>query len=456
VTGTALIDRLVAAVGAANVLLDDDVRAGYERDWTGAWSGRSTAVVRPGSTAEVAAVVRACARAGVAVVTQGGNTGLVGGAVPEAGAVVLSTARLNRLDPVDVVSSQVTAGAGVPIALLQAHAAAAGLAYGVDWGARDSATVGGSVATNAGGLRVLRYGDTRAQVRGLEWVTASGEIVSRLDGLLKDNTGPFLPGLLVGSEGTFGIVTAARLALVARLTHRVTALVAVAGVPEAVALVAGVRAAVPSLEAAELVLADGLGLVVGHLGLALPFAAVPAAAVLLECADRRDPTPELAEALGRRPEVIDAAVATEPGPAAALWRLREAHTEVLAAVGPPLKLDVAVAPDRLPAFTEDLLASVASRLPGARPVLFGHVGDGNLHVNLLGVDPHDHGAADLVLGVVARHHGSISAEHGIGRAKKEWLHLTRSDVEIALLRRVKAALDPQGILNPGVLLPDEA
>jgi FAD/FMN-containing dehydrogenase len=445
---------LAEVVGPANVLVDDDLRAGYERDWTGTWHGRATAVVRPSDTAEVAEVVRRCAAAAVAIVPLGGNTGLVGGGVPPDGAVVLSTARLRRLHPVEVLSAQVTAGAGVTIADLQTHAAGAGLAYGVDWGARDSATVGGSVATNAGGLRVLRYGDTRAQLRGLEWVTADGTVVSRLGGLLKDNTGPFLPALLAGSEGTLGIITAARLQLVPRLTDRVTALVAVAGVDEAVEVVAAARRAVPSLEAAELVMADGLRLVCGHLALQAPFDPLPAAAVLLECADRRDPTEELAAALAAIPQVLDAAVASGPGPAAALWRLREAHTEVLAAVGPPLKLDVSVTPDRLATFCAVLRAALADEVPAARTVLFGHIGDGNIHVNLLGVDPLDHRAADVVLGVVAAHGGSISAEHGIGRAKRRWLHLSRSEAEIELLRTLKRALDPAGVLNPGVLLPD--
>jgi FAD/FMN-containing dehydrogenase len=448
-----LAARLAELVGPVNVLVDDDVRTGFDRDWTGTWQGRSLAVVRPGTTEEVAAVVRCCAEAGVAVVPQGGNTGLVGGAVPSGGSVLLSTTRLRRLDPVDPVSSQVTVGAGVSIAQLHAHAGEAGLAYGVDWGARDSATVGGSVATNAGGLRVLRYGDTRAQLRGLEWVTASGQVVTRLDGLVKDNTGPFLPALLAGSEGTLGVITAARLQLVPQLPERVTALVAVDGIAEAVQVVARVRASTPSLEAAELVLRDGIDLVTGHLGLGLPFDRVPEAAVLLECADRHDPTEDLATALAGCPEVLDAAVATEPGPAAALWRLREAHTEVLASLGPPLKLDVSVAPDRLAPFTADLLAALAERVPASRPVLFGHIGDGNVHVNVLGVDPLDHDVAGLVLGVVARHRGSISAEHGIGRAKREWLHLTRSPAEIELLRAIKAALDPKGLLNPGVLFP---
>jgi FAD/FMN-containing dehydrogenase len=446
--------RLAEVVGPPHVLVDDDVRAGYERDWTGVWRGRALAVVRPGDTAEVAGVVRCCAEAGVAVVPQGGNTGLVGGGIPAPGSVVLSTSRLTGLGPVDPTSAQVTAGAGVTIARLQQHAASAGLVYGVDWGARDSATVGGSVATNAGGLRVLRYGDTRAQLRGLEWVTASGVVVTRLDGLLKDNTGPFLPALLAGSEGTLGVITAARLQLVPRLPFRVTALVAVAGIAEAVSVVAAVRRAVSAVEAAELVLGDGLALVVDHLDLPVPFAPVPPAAVLLECADRRDPTDDLAEALSGCADVLDAAVASEPGPAAALWRLREAHTEVLAALGPPLKLDVSVAPADLPAFCADLSATLAAGFPAGRAILFGHVGDGNLHVNVLGVDPHDDGATDAVLRVVARHGGSVSAEHGIGRAKRRWLHLTRSDTEIELLRAIKAALDPAGLLNPGVLLPD--
>ena len=437
---------MAEVVGADHVLVDADVRAGYEVDWTGRFNGATPAVVRPGSTEEVAGVVRLCRQRGLALVPQGGNTGLVGGGVPLGGEVVLSLRRLTQLDAVDEVAGQVTAGAGVTLAALQQHAAAAGLAFGVDLGARDSATVGGMIATNAGGLHLLRYGDMRAQVVGIEAVLGDGRVVSHLGGLLKDNTGYHLAGLLCGSEGTLGVVTRARLRLVPRLTERVVALLALRSMADAVEATAAVHRQAPSLEAAEVFLDAGMTLVGEHLGLPSPFAERWPVYVLLECAARVDPTDELAAAVADLGDgVADAVVAAEPSQRARLWRYREAHAEAIAAAGVPHKLDVTLPAARMAEFADRVVALMPE---GTSCHLFGHLADGNLHVNVLGAD-----VDDEVLMLVAELGGSISAEHGIGTAKRRWLHLNRTDDEIAAFRAIKAALDPDNVLNPNVLLP---
>jgi FAD/FMN-containing dehydrogenase len=448
---------LVDIVGPRQVVLDPDARAPYERDWTGRFTGSTPAVVRPGTVEEVAACVAVCADAGVALVPQGGNTGLVGGGVPLAGEIVLSTRRLDRLDPVDEVAGQLTAGAGVTVAAVQAAAAGAGWRYAVDLAARDSATVGGTVATNAGGLHVLRYGATRSQLAGIEAVLGDGSIVRHLHGLVKDNTGYDLAGLLCGSEGTLGVVTAARLRLVPRPRAVTTALVGLPDAGTAVRAVAAWRAAVPELEAAELFLAAGLDLVCAAFGLAHPFPARPPVYVLVEAGGVDDPTERLAAALeeslaaaGMGDDAV--AVATEPGTRAQLWRYREEHTTAINTVGPPHKLDVTLPPAALAAFVEDVPAVVAAVDPAARTWLFGHVGDGNVHVNVTGPAPDDDRVDGAVLEAVAARGGSISAEHGIGTAKRRWLALNRTPAELAAFAAIKRALDPAGILNPAVLV----
>jgi FAD/FMN-containing dehydrogenase len=440
-----LVDELGAIVGDAHALTDPDVTAAYAVDWTGRWRGSTRIVVRPGSSQEVAAVVGACATAGAAIVPQGGNTGLVGGAVPDGGAVVVSMNRLDGIADTDADGGQLTAGAGVTISALHAAAASVGWAYGVDWGARDSATVGGSVATNAGGIRVLRHGDTRAQLLGVEAVLADGTVVSHLGGLLKDNTGYHLPSLLCGSEGTLAVVTAARLRLVPHHDQRVTALVGVSSIAEAIALAAHLRREVGDLDAVEFLTRECQVLV----GAPLPLPGEHAVYVLVECAGHDDPTTALAAVVGDRPVAV--AGPSEPARRADLWHHREAITEAVNRIGPPVKLDVTLPAGRLAAFCD----AVPSAVPrDAQVWLFGHVADGNVHVNVTGVDPEDETVDDAVLRLVAEHGGSISAEHGIGRAKRRWLHLARSDAEVAAFRRIKAALDPDGLLNPGVLLPD--
>ena len=449
-----LESRLAEVVGVDHVLTDAGLRASYEVDWTGRFRGEARAVVRPATTDEVAQVVRLCADEAVALCIQGGNTGLVGASVPTAGAVLLTTARLRDLDPVDEVSAQVTVGAGVALVTLQQHARAAGLDVGVDFAARESCTVGGMVATNAGGERVLRYGTMRAQLLGIEAVLADGSIVSRLTGLPKDNTGYDVVSLLAGSEGTLGIITKLRLRLVPLFTSRAVALIAVDGTAAAVDLVRTLRDRLPTLEAAELFYADGLALVRQQTGLPAPFADDHPAFVLVECAGRADPSDDLLAALEESTVVRDATVAVDQRGRHALWAYRESHTESINAAGVPVKLDVAVPLPALADAVDALPAAVTGAAPSARTILFGHVNEGNLHVNVLGAVDEAEAVSDAVLKVVASYGGSISAEHGVGRAKRDWLHLSRSAEEIAMMRAIKHSLDPRGLLNPGVLLPD--
>ena len=439
-------------VGASHVLVSDDLRAPYEVDWTRRFSGRSRCVVRPADPGQVAEVVRLCAGAGVAMTPQGGNTGLVGGGVPADGAVLLSLARLTELSTVDAVSAQVTAGAGVRLEALQAHARAAGLEFGVDLAARSQCSVGGLIATNAGGVRVVRHGSMRAQVAGVEAVLADGSVISRLTPPAKDNTGYDLTQLLCGSEGTLGVITRARLRLVPAPGASAVALVAVDDPAGALTLLAAARSALATLSAAELFLADGLAVVRAAVGLPAPFAAEHPAYVLLECDGRTDPTDELLELLAGCDAVRDATVAADPAGRARLWAYRERHTEAISTLGVPVKLDVCVPLPELPVLLAELPRTVTATAPGARGVYFGHLGEGNLHVNVLDA-PDEEKLTDAILRLVAELGGSISSEHGVGRAKAAWLHLSRSGAEIAAMRRIKAALDPAGLLNPGVLLP---
>jgi FAD/FMN-containing dehydrogenase len=454
-----LLTDLRALVGETHVLTDTDVTTGYSVDWTGRYTGAARAVVRPGSVPEVAAVLRTCNHHRAPVVPQGGNTGLAGGGVPMHGEVVLSTARLDALGTVDLAAGQVTAQAGVTIAAVQAAARAAGWEYGVDLGARERATVGGTIATNAGGLHVLRHGATRRQLVGYEAVLADGRVLERLDGLEKDNTGYDLGALLCGSEGTLAVVTAARLRLVPRPTHTVVALLGFAEVATAVDATGRLRAEVASLSAVELALDDGVRLVCDTFDLPPPSATAHRAYLLVEAAARYDPTVELATAvtaLEASGAVAEVAVASDPDRRAALWRYREAHTEAINTLGPPHKLDVTLPAGALAGFVAEVPGRVRAAVPERRDVrvwLFGHVADGNVHVNVTGVDPGDERVDDAVLTLVAARGGSISAEHGIGAAKRRWVHLTRSDAELAAMRAIKDALDPRHVLNPHVLFP---
>ena len=450
-----LLDTLRAAVGPAHVLTDADLRASYETDWTGRWRGEALAVVRPASTDQVVAVLRASATAGVAVIPQGGNTGLVGGSVPRAAfarpQVVVSMLRLRDLEPVDAVAGEVTVGAGVTLGVLQAHARAAGFGFGVDLGSRDSATIGGMIATNAGGIHVLRHGPMRAQLLGIEAVLADGSVVRRLPGMVKDNTGYHLPSLLAGSEGTLAVITRAHVRLVPLLPRRAVALAALSTTADAVSLVGELRRSLPSLAAAELFYGDGLELVLRHAGGEPPFRDRHPVYLLVEVEGEVDPTEGLASAVAASSVVADAVVASDEAGRERLWRLRERHTEAINAEGIPHKLDVALPIGRLSEFVDRARQVVEATRPGARTYLYGHIGEGNLHVGIIGPGPDDEAVDDAVLRLVVEMGGTTSAEHGVGIAKTGWLEADRGVADVGAMRAIKRALDPGWMLNPRVI-----
>ena len=451
-----LIEALRDIVGDRHCLTDASLRAGYETDWTRRFSGTALAVVRPGSVEEVAEVLRACSAAGVGIVPQGGNTGLVGGSVPRGGEVVLSLLRLDQIADRDAAAGEVTVGAGATLSAVQAAARGAGWDVGVDLGARDSATIGGMVATNAGGVNVLRHGPMGQQVLGFEAVRADGSVLRRLPGMPKDNTGYDLAGLLAGSEGTLAVLTRLRLRLVPRLAHRSVAVVGFADAGAAVAAAARLRRALASVLALELFTDDGLALVMRHARVSPPFAARRPAYLLVEAgSDVGDPTDDLVSALEAIGADADAAaVATDAPGRHRLWALRERHTEAVNAEGVPHKLDVSVPLARYAELVERAAGVVAAADPTARTITYGHVGDGNVHVNILGPAPEDESVDDAVLGLVLELGGSVSAEHGIGTAKVGWLVRDRGEATVAAMRAIKEAWDPSGILNPGVLFAD--
>jgi FAD/FMN-containing dehydrogenase len=452
-SGSELRLALANAVGEAHVIDDPEVRAGYETDWTGRFRGAARLVVRPHTTEEVVEVLAICSRHCVPVVPQGGNTGLVGAGVPRGGEVVLSLARLDALGAVDRATLSVEAGAGVTLAKLQQHARRAGLDAGLDFAARDTATLGGAVATNAGGARALRYGTARSRVAGLEAVLPGGGRVERLGGLLKDNAGYDLPALIIGSEGTLAVITRVRWRLVPLLPARVAALVPLPSVVAASELLGVLRTELHTLEAVDFFLGDGLALVLDYLGTSSPLPEPAPVYVLVECAAAQDPTADLVETL-ERAGIDDAIVADDTASRERLWRLRESHTEAIGASGIPHKIDVGVPLARLAEFLARAPDVVARVAPGARTILFGHLGDGNVHVNVLGPPPEDESIEAAVLRLVADCGGTISAEHGVGVLKRRWLPLVRTPAEIAAMRALKRALDPSELLNPGVVLPD--
>jgi FAD/FMN-containing dehydrogenase len=416
-------------------------------------------VVRPGATAEVAAVLAVCAAHGAAVIPQGGNTGLTGASVPrgagpgtERDQIVLSLTRLDEIGPVDRAAGQVAAGAGATLSALQAAARDAGADATLDFASRDSCTLGGIVACDAGGAQALRHGTARMHVAGLEAVLADGTVVSRMAGLSKDNAGYDLPALLIGAEGTLGIVTAVRWRLAAPAPSRVAALVALDSVAEAAALLAALRAHAPSLVSCDFFMDDGLELVLAHQRRSSPVRRRTPVYVLAECAAASDPTDELAGALAHA-GVDDALIADDTASRAGLWSLREGHAEAINAAGVPHKLDVGVPLHRLAEFLDRVGGVVAAGGAGRRAILFGHLGDGNVHVNVLGAAPDDESVDDAVLELVLACGGTISAEHGIGVVKTRWLERARGAGEVAAMRAIKRALDPAGLLNPGAVLP---
>lgn len=466
---TGLLARLHAVLGTAGLLRGGDLGA-YERDWRKRWPGRALAVARPASTAEVAAVVKLCAEHGVAIVPQGGNTGLVGGGTPDDSGtqLVLSLARMNRIRALDAANLTLTAEAGCVLQAVQQAAQDAQLLFPLSLAAEGSCTIGGNLATNAGGTQVLRYGNARELCLGLEVVTATGEIWDGLSGLRKDNTGYDLRDLFIGSEGTLGIITAATLKLHPQPLAHMTALAACASLEAAVGLLGLARArAGAALTGFEVMNAFSLTLVRKHFApLQQPWIDVPWT-VLLELSDAesedhaRAQFEGLLEAALGQGLIDDAAVATSAGQSAAFWHLRESIPLAQSEEGLNIKHDIALPVSAIPAFVAATDAAIVAAFPGARFVDFGHLGDGNLHYNVQapeGVAPaaflaaHETAINALVYDAVQRHGGSISAEHGIGRLKRDELAVRKSPVALELMRAIKKALDPQGLMNPGRLL----
>jgi FAD/FMN-containing dehydrogenase len=459
-------DSLRAVVGATKVLTGAADLAPYCTDWRGRFSGSASCVVLPGSTEEVAAVVRACADAGTAIVPQGGNTGLCGGATPTGGEVVIALTRLNRIRAVDADNNSITVEAGCTLHAVQQAAREIDRLFPLSLAAEGSATIGGNLATNAGGVQVLRYGNARELCLGLEVVLADGRIWNGLRALRKDNTGYDLKHLFIGAEGTLGLITAATLKLFPRPRAHATAWVAVPDPAAAVGLLGRLRAAAgDNVTAFEIVGRPALELVLRHIpGARDPLAGKPAWQALIELSGARDDlAATLEQALQSAAEdgvVADAAVASSEAQASALWALRENVSEAQKIEGVSIKHDIAVPVSRIAEFIARADAALLAAFPQVRIVCFGHIGDGNLHYNLSRPDAQSNaefiartGAVNrIVHDLVHELGGSISAEHGLGQLKREEVLRYKSDTEMEMMRAVKQALDPRGLMNPGKLL----
>jgi FAD/FMN-containing dehydrogenase len=466
-----LITELAALLGPAGLLTEAADVAPYGEDWRRLYNHRPLAVARPANTADVAAVVRAAVAAGVGVVPQGGNTSLVGGAVPTVpdSQLVLSLSRLRTVRAVDPLELTLTAEAGVTLQAAQEAAAAAGCLLPLSISAEGTAQLGGILAANAGGNNTLRYGNARDLVLGLEVVLADGSVWEGLRRLRKDNTGYCLRQLFVGSEGTLGVITACVLKLAPRPRAVAVALCAVPSVAAALALLGRLQNFDASLlQAFEYMSGEGVALVLRYLpDTRLPLTTPAAHYVLVELATPRPDTAldavleELLAAAMEADVVTDAVLARSEGQRAALWRLREEHSEAQKRAGANVKNDVSVPIARLPELIARASAACAALVEGIRIVPFGHLGDGNVHFNLVqpeGMDPaaflaREGALMEAVCAVVRDLDGSFSAEHGVGALKPPLLAAWRGGPELALMRQIKNALDPLGLMNPGKLLP---
>lgn len=443
------VDRLAAIVGAAHLSTDADVLAARCVDWTGRYRGTASALVRPGNADEVAAVLSVCRESGAHVTVQGGRTSLVAGTVPEHDDVLLSTERLTEIGEIDTGERQIRLGAGVTLAGVQRAAASAHLLFGVDLAARDSATVGGMAATNAGGLRTVRYGTMRGQVLGMDVALPDGSVVRRHSQVRLDNTGYDLASLFVGAEGTLGVITALDLRLQPIPAHRVTAVCGFADLDPLVTTGRELRD-IETVSALELIDGRGARLAAAHLDQAPP---VPGDWLLLvELAGDDDPTDRLASALAAAPTCGPPAVGVDPISQQRLWQLRESMAEVMGVFGPPLKFDVSLPLSAISGFAAEATSLIERYAPNATPVLFGHIGEGNLHLNVLGCGPDEETALyEPMMGLIATHGGNVSSEHGVGSRKRAYLGMARTPADIAVMRTIKTALDPTGYLNAAVL-----
>jgi FAD/FMN-containing dehydrogenase len=464
-----LLQTLAEIVGPSNLLTGRDA-APYLEDWRGRYHGQARAVVKPGNTDEVAAVVMACRHAGVPMVPQGGNTGLCGGATPLADgrSLALNVSRLNQVREVDAMNGSICVGAGCTLAQVQAAAESVDRLFPLSLASEGSCEIGGNISTNAGGVHVLRYGNTRDLVLGLEVVLPDGRIWNGLTGLRKDNTGYDLKQLFIGAEGTLGVVTAAVLKLFPRPRARAVSWIGVAGPEAALALLARLRTACGDrVVAFELVGRSALELVLRHIpGSIDPLPSHRGWSVLLELADSVADAglevlleAELAYAI-ERGWAVDAAIAGSLAQLDALWALRENISEAQKIEGFSIKHDISVPVSHIPAFLAEAEQALRSAYPDVRVVAFGHFGDGNLHYNLSKPDAEENDLFQargeeinrIVHDLLAAHRGSISAEHGIGQLKRAELRRYKDPLELELMARLKQALDPLGLMNPGKVL----
>ena len=457
------LDDIRAAVGPSGWTTDPAALAPYLAEERGNYQGTCAIAVWPASTDEVAAVVRLCARAKIPVTPQGGNTGLAGGAVPAAG-VLLSLKKMKRVRAVDPLDFTMVAEAGCVLADAQRSAAAAGAIFPLSLAAEGSCTIGGNISTNAGGVHVLRYGTMRNLVLGIEAVLPDGRVWDGLRSLRKDNTGYDLKHLFIGAEGTLGVVTAATLKLFPKLNARAVAFAALPSAQSALELFARLRETCgETLQAFEFANRTALEFVLRHIPDARdPFGAPHPWYALVELASPRDETNALSQALETALATpADAVIAQSEAQGAALWKLRESMSEAQKPEGGSLKHDVSVPVSRVAEFVRRASALAEGAIPGARVCAFGHMGDGNVHFNLsqpVGADRARFLAERERIGVaiydlVQEQGGSFSAEHGVGCLRLKDMDRYKEDVELDLMRAVKAALDPKGIMNPGKVLP---
>ena len=459
-----LSEQLQGIVGAVHVLTDPAEIQPFVTDWRGRFVGSAQCVVRPANTTEVAAVVRACLETGAPIVPQGGNTSLCGAATPDAAgqAVVVSLSRLNRIAAVDAKNNTISVEAGCTLAAVQAAAREVDRLFPLALASEGTCQIGGNLSTNAGGVQVLRYGNTRELTLGLEVVLPSGEIWDGLRGLRKDNTGYDLKQLFIGAEGTLGIITGAVLKLFPLPKSQTTCWLNLASPVAAVDLLNQAKTAFDGqLTAFELVSETALGLVLKNIPDTLRPASVSPWYVLAEFSDTSSYAVEYwLHARLEAGEVLDAVIAQSETQAAKLWSLRENISEAQKIEGISIKHDIAVPVSAIPAFLAQADAALAAAFPGIRVVAFGHVGDGNLHYNLSKPDAQENthfidsqpAVNRIVHDTVDALNGSISAEHGIGQLKREELLRYKSPVEMALMRSIKQALDPRGLMNPGKVL----
>jgi FAD/FMN-containing dehydrogenase len=466
----AFVSAVTAIVGPLGVITDANDMASYTLDWRGNYSGKTSLVVRPQTTEEVAAIVALCARTGTAIVPQGGNTGLVGGSIPdESGAqIVLSLKRMNKVRAVDTENNTMVVEAGCILKNVQQAAIDCDRYFPLSLAAEGSCTIGGNLSTNAGGTAVLRYGNARDLVLGVEVVTAKGEIWDGLRSLRKDNTGYDLKHLYMGSEGTLGIITAAVLKLYPAARTTCTAFVAVPSPAAAVSLLMQLQASMAAqLSGFELIPHIGLQYVLKHIsGTRAPLETAAPYYVLIETTDGATDAPlqtQIENEIGAALEsglAVDAVIASNSTQRAELWRIREELPEAQRLNGKGVKFDISMPVSALAAYIDTVETAVNRAFPSMIPVAFGHVGDGNLHYTLSYADKQKN--AELLANPTAANHlmyealakigGSISAEHGLGRLKRDEIKQYKSVIELDLMRALKAALDPQNIMNPGRVL----